>query len=389
MPARQLRMGMIGGGQGAFIGGVHRMAARLDGMIDLACGAFSSTPEKSKASGRELLLPEDRVYGDLHEMMERERALPEGERMDFVSIVTPNHAHFPAAKAALEAGFPVVCDKPLALDLAEAKELRAIVRRTGLPFCLTHNYTGYPMVKEARARVAAGELGKLRKIVVEYPQGWLATRLEEAGVKQADWRTDPARSGAAGCMGDIGTHAENLAEYITGLRITHLCADLTTFVEGRRLDDDGNVLLRFDNGARGVLHASQVSIDEENGLAIRAYGEKGGLRWRQEEPNTLELLWPDRPRQTIKPGANYDRLSPAAAAACRIPAGHPEGFIEAFANLYRNFAQVLLARLDGAEPPPLALDFPTIDDGVRGMAFIQAVVESSKSDTKWFPFPEA
>jgi predicted dehydrogenase len=387
MPQRKLRMGMVGGGIGAFIGGVHRMAARLDGMIDLCCGALSSDPQKARESGRQLFLAEDRIYSSYTEMFERERALPPTERMDFVSIVTPNHMHATVAIAALNAGFPVVCDKPMTVSLQEALELRDVVRRTGLPFALTHNYTGYPMVKEAREIVRSGRLGTIRKLVVEYPQGWLATSLENTGQKQASWRTDPARAGASNCMGDIGTHAENLAEYITALRIKELCADLTSFVPGRALDDDGNVLLRFENGARGVLYASQVSIDEENALAIRVYGEKGGLSWRQEEPNTLLLMWPDQPRQLLRTGGNYARLSPAAQRACRLPAGHPEGFIEAFANIYRDFAMVLAARIDGTDPASVPGDFPTVEDGVRGMAFIETVVKSSQSTDKWVPFP--
>ncbi|RMF29984.1 MAG: gfo/Idh/MocA family oxidoreductase, partial [Bacteroidetes bacterium] len=275
--ARKIRMGMVGGGRGAFIGAVHRMAAALDGKIELVCGAFSSDPEKSRLSGQDLFLPPERVYGSFAEMIEREKQLPEGERMDFVAIVTPNHVHFPPAKMALENGFHVVCDKPLCYNMEEAYELQRLVKETGLLFALTHNYTGYPMVKQARAMVRNGDIGRIRKVVVEYPQGWLSTRLEETDQKQAAWRTDPKRSGIAGAMGDIGTHAENLAEYITGLHIQELCADLSTFVEGRALDDDGNVLLRFDNGAKGVLHASQISVGEENNLNIRVYGTKGSL----------------------------------------------------------------------------------------------------------------
>jgi predicted dehydrogenase len=375
---RKMRMGMVGGGKDAFIGSVHRMAAALDGEIELVCGAFSSSPEKSKASGEALYLPSSRVYGTFEEMIRKEKELPEGERMDFVSIVTPNHMHFPPAKMALENGFHVVCDKPMTLTLAEARELREVVKQTGLIFCLTHNYTGYPMVKEARQMVKEGKLGKIRKIIVEYPQGWLATHVDN---KQADWRTDPARSGIAGCMGDIGTHAENLAEYITGLKIIEMCADLTTFVEGRRLEDDGNVLLRFENGAKGVLHASQIAVGVENGLNIRVYGEKGGLHWRQEEPNTLIASWLGQSKQIIRTGVG--KLSEAAAMNTRIPAGHPEGYLEAFANLYRNFAITLRSRLKGESPDPAYLDFPGADDGVRGMAFIETVVASSNSQEKW------
>jgi predicted dehydrogenase len=375
---RKMRMGMIGGGKDAFIGSVHRIAAAIDGEIELVCGAFSSSPEKSKASGEALYLPASRVYGTFEEMIRQEKQLPEGERMDFVSIVTPNHMHFPPAKMALENGFHVVCDKPMTLTLAEARELRDLVKKTGLLFCLTHNYTGYPMVKEARQMVKDGKLGKIRKIVVEYPQGWLATHVEN---KQADWRTDPARSGIAGCMGDIGTHAENLAEYITGLKITEMCADLTTYVEGRRLEDDGNVLLHFENGAKGVLHASQIAVGVENGLNIRVYGEKGGLYWLQEDPNTLIASWIGQPKQIIRTGVG--KLSAAAGLNTRIPAGHPEGYLEAFANLYRNFAKTLRSVLKGETPDPAFLDFPGPDDGVRGMAFIETVVASGNSKEKW------
>ena len=384
---RKMRMGMVGGGKGAFIGNVHRMAAVLDGRIELVCGAFSSDPKKSKESGRDLyLLPEKRVYGSYEAMFAAEKKLPLGERMDFVSIVTPNHMHAPIALAALKAGFPVVCDKPMTMSLAEALELRKVVKKTGLPFCLTHNYTGYPMVKEARARIRAGELGEIRKVVVEYPQGWLADQLEKSGQKQAAWRTDPKRAGASCCIGDIGSHCENLAEYITGLTIKELCADLTTFVKGRSLEDDGNVLLRFDNGARGVLYASQISVGEENPLAIRVYGTKGGLAWRQEEPNTLLFTSNDKPRQIFRTGWGYN--GDAAKAATRLPTGHPEGFIEAFANLYRNFATVLAARLEGTKADALAMDFPSIDDGVRGMAFIETVVASAKKGSKWTAVPK-
>lgn len=377
-------MGMVGGGRGAFIGGVHRMAALLDNQIELVCGAFSSDPAKSKLSAEDLFLKPERCYGSYEEMMRAEAALPEGERMDFVSIVTPNHMHFPVAKAALEAGFHVMSDKPVTFDLAQAEELEKLVKSSGLLFGLTHNYTGYPMVKEARARVKAGFFGEIRKIVVEYPQGWLADNIEEGGQKQASWRTDPSKSGAAGCMGDIGTHAENLAEYISGLRISELCADLHAFVPGRRLDDDGSVLLRFDNGARGVLLASQVSVGEENGLRIRLYGTKAGLEWIQTDPNTLRIKYQSAPDEIVRTGVG--ELSPEAGYNTRIPAGHPEGFLEAFANLYRNFATVVRARLDGTEPNPLALDFPGIEDGVRGMRFVEKVVESSASTQKWVSF---
>lgn len=381
---RKIRMGMVGGGQGAFIGAVHRMAAALDGQIELVCGAFSSNPQKSKASGEELYLPADRVYGSYAEMIEQEKSLPENVRMDFVSIVTPNHLHYGPAKMALENGFHVVCDKPLCFSMEEAKELVQLVKDTGLIFALTHNYTGYPMVKQARAMVKNGDLGEIRKVVVEYPQGWLTTKLEDSDQKQAAWRTDPKRSGIAGAMGDIGTHAENLAEYITGLKIKEICADLTAFVEGRLLDDDGNVLLRFENGAKGVLHASQIAAGEENNLNIRVYGTKGGFHWFQMEPNSLYVKWLDKPQEILRTGVG--ELYEESLAHARIPAGHPEGYLEAFANIYRNFAFCVQARLKGEVPNPLYTDFPTVEDGLRGMQFIEKVVASSNSDLKWYPF---
>jgi len=379
--SRKIRYGMIGGGRGAFIGGVHRIAANIDGQIELVCGAFSSDPQRSKDSGADFFLSPDRCYGSFDEMISKEAALPEDQRMDFVAIVTPNHVHFPAAKAALEGGFHVLSDKPATLNLEEAKELVKIVEKSGKLYGLTHNYTGYPLVKQARDMVASGQLGKIRKVVVEYPQGWLATRIEASGQKQAEWRTDPKRSGAAGCIGDIGTHAENLAEYITGLKIKELAADISTFVEGRALDDDGNVLLRFDNGAKGVLHASQISVGEENNLNIRVYGEKGGLEWRQQEPNTLMVKWLDQPTQIYRTAAGY--LSSQAQAAGRIPGGHPEGYLEAFANIYKNFASHIRSVIAGTTPDESATDYPKIEDGVRGMAFIEAVVGSSKNNAAW------
>ncbi|MGC4015849.1 MAG: Gfo/Idh/MocA family oxidoreductase [Luteolibacter sp.] len=385
MNNRKIRMGMVGGGRGAFIGAVHRMAANLDGQIELVCGAFSSDPQRSKDSGADFFLPPDRCYPDWKTMIEAEAKLPEGERMDFVAIVTPNHVHFPPARYALEHGFHVLSDKPATFNLTEAKALQEIVKKSGQLYGLTHNYTGYPLVKEARDLIAAGKLGKIRKVVVEYPQGWLSNRIEEGGQKQAAWRTDPKKSGAAGCIGDIGTHAENLAEYITGLKIKELAADITAFVKGRKLDDDGNVLLRFKGGAKGILHASQISAGEENNLNIRVYGELGGIEWRQMEPNTLIVKWLDQPAQIYRTGLGY--LGANAAAAARIPAGHPEGYLEAFANIYRNFAGHIRAKLNGrkvAKGDPI-LDYPTIADGVRGMAFIDAVVQSSKANAAWTP----
>jgi predicted dehydrogenase len=378
---RKIRMGMVGGGRGAFIGGVHRMAAALDSEIELVCGAFSSNPEKSKLSGEDLCVDPARVYGSFEEMILEEKKLPESKRMDFVSIVTPNHMHYAPARMALENGFHVVCDKPLCFNMDEAHHLQKLVEETGLLFALTHNYTGYPMVKQARAIVKNGDIGKIRKIVVEYPQGWLTTKVEDTGSKQAGWRTDPSKSGIAGAMGDIGTHAENLAEYISGLKITELCADISTFVEGRLLDDDGNVLLHFDNGAKGVLHASQICAGEENNLNIRIYGTKAGLQWFQMEPNSLIVKWLDKPTEILRTGVG--KLYPEATAHTRIPGGHPEGYLEAFACIYRNFAYCVRARLEGKEVDPIYQDFPTVGDGVRGMKFIEKVIASGKSEAKW------
>lgn len=376
-------MGMVGGGRGAFIGGVHRMAAALDGEIELVCGAFSSNAEKSKLSGEDLCIDPARAYGSFEEMILEEKKLPPegGKRMDFVSIVTPNHMHYAPARMALENGFHVVCDKPLCFNMDEALHLQKLVEETGLLFALTHNYTGYPMVKQARAMVKNGDIGQIRKIVVEYPQGWLTTKVEDTGSKQAGWRTDPSKSGIAGAMGDIGTHAENLAEYISGLQITELCADISTFVDGRLLDDDGNVLLHFEKGAKGVLHASQICAGEENNLNIRIYGTKAGLQWFQMEPNSLIVKWLDKPMEILRTGGGT--LYPEAAAHARIPGGHPEGYLEAFANIYRNFAYCVRARLDGKQVDPVYQDFPTVSDGVRGMKFIEKVIASGKSEAKW------
>lgn len=381
---RKIKMGMVGGGTGSFIGEVHRMAARLDGLIDLVCGAFSSTAKKSRASGKALFLPANRIYASYKEMFEQEAQLPEGERMDFVSIVTPNHLHFEPAQMALQNGFHVVCDKPVTFNLPEAKALQKIIKRKKLLFALTHNYTGYPMVKEAKAIVASGKLGKIRRAIVEYPQGWLSTRLEATGQKQADWRTDPKKSGKAGAMGDIGTHAENLLEYITGLQITQICSDLNTFVKGRKLDDDGAVLLTLQQGAKATLLATQIAAGEENNLRIRIYGEKGGLDWSQENPNTLLYRTLDKPLQVLRTGVG--KQAKTTQAAIRIPAGHPEGFLEAFANIYKNFALSLSAQIEGKKPNPIHLDFPTIEDGLRGMQFIDKVIESSTSKQKWTKF---
>lgn len=384
---RKLKMGMIGGGPGAFIGEVHRKAARMDGNIEVVAGAFDIDPKKSKQMGKTLKINPDRAYLTYKEMIEQEKKLPVGERVDFVVVTTPNNSHFPIAKDFLEAGFNVLCEKPMTFNVEEAKALQKIVRNTGLVFGLNHNYTGYPMVKLARDMVKNGELGKIRKIVSIYPQGWLATNLEKTGQMQASWRTDPKQSGGAGCIGDIGTHAENLAEYVTGLKITHLCADLTTFVDGRLLDDDGNILLKFDNGAKGVLHASQISIGEENGLAIWVYGEKGGLEWHQEHPNYLYVKRMDAPVEVWRRGNDYvAKKSAGAARGTRLPSGHPEAFFEALANIYQNFGETVAAKISGEKPSALALDFPTVDDGVRGMCFIETVLASAKSHEKWTPF---
>lgn len=375
---------MVGGGKDAFIGAIHRLAANMDGLIELSCGALSINPEIAKDSGRSLFLPEDRIYLTYDEMITKESQLPADQRMDFLTIVTPNFAHFAPAMMALEHGFHVVIEKPIAFTLDEAKQLHQKVQETGLILCLTHTYSGYPMVKQARAMVTGGALGKIRKVWVEYPQGWLSKLSEREGNAQAAWRTDPKKSGKAGAMGDIGTHAAHLAEYVTGSQITHLCADLNAMVEGRILDDDGNVLLRMSNGARGVLMASQVAAGEENALKIRVYGEKGGIEWAQHEPNTLLVKWLDQPTQILRAGGNYgDRLSSFATSNCRTPGGHPEGYLEAFANIYRNFAQTLSARIDGTTPTPEMLDFPNTQDGLRGMAFIDNVVASAASAEKW------
>ena len=377
-------MGMIGGGKDAFIGAVHRVALNMDGLIELSCGALSINPEIARDSGKSLFLPDDRIYLTYEEMINKEKALPADKRIDFVTIVTPNFAHFAPAMMALENGFHVVIEKPMTFTLDEAKKLKQKLDETGLMLCLTHTYSGYPMVKQARDMVRNGALGKIRKIYVEYAQGWLSKLSEREGNQQAAWRTDPKRSGKSGCMGDIGTHAAHLAEYISGLKITKLCADLNIVVEGRALDDDGAVLLKFDNGASGVLMASQILAGEENALKIRIYGEKGGIEWAQQEPNTLLVKWLEQPAQVLRAGANYsDRLSSFATQNCRTPGGHPEGYLEAFGNIYRNFALSLQARLDKKEPTKEMLDFPRVEEGIRGMAFIDNVVASGESKSKW------
>lgn len=384
---RKLRMGMVGGGKDAFIGAIHRLAANMDGLIEVSCGALSINPEIAVASGEALFLPKERTYLTFDEMIKKEAALPADERIDFVTIVTPNFAHFAPAMMALEYGFHVVIEKPITFSMDEAKQLKQKLDETGLTLCLTHTYSGYPMVKHAKAMVKEGKLGKIRKVWVEYAQGWLSKLSEREGNAQAAWRTDPKKSGKSSVMGDIGTHAAHLAEYITGAKITDVCAELNTMVEGRLLDDDGSVMLKFDNGAKGVLMASQVAAGEENNLKIRIYGEKGGIEWMQHEPNTLHVKWLDQPAQVLRAGGNYGaHLSSTAIHSCRTPGGHPEGYLEAFANIYRNFALTLGCKIDGANPTAEMLDFPGIEDGLRGMAFIDNVVASSQSDQKWTPY---
>ncbi len=379
---RKLRMGMVGGGRGAFIGAVHRMAANLDGKIELVAGAFSSDPEKSRLSGEDFFLHPERVYASYQEMASAEAALPLGERIDFVSIVARNDLHFPVAKAFLDAGIHVVCEKPMAFSLEEAKELKKIVDRSGLVFALTHNYTGYPMVKEARAMVKAGKLGRILKVVAEYPQGYAITALKDETISQiANWRMDPNTSGVSNCMGDIGSHAENLARYITGLELQEVAADLSTFIPGRLLDDDGSMLVRYEGGARGVLYASQISTGDENNLNIRVYGTEASIEWHQEYPNELIVKFAEEPRQIWRRGNSYN--GPEAAKNTRIPFGHPEGFIEAFANIYVAAAEAISDCLAGNYPRPEGYDFPTVDDGVEGMAFIEASVASSKANAAW------
>jgi len=382
MIGRKVRMGMVGGSLDAFIGGIHRMAANLDGEIELVCGAFSSNPDKSLRTGKSLYLNEDRVYPDFASMMENEARLDDGDRMDFVSIVTPNHMHFDPAALALKHGFHVMLDKPLALTMDEARKLAQLVEKSGLLFGLTHTYTGYPMVKHGRHLIREGAIGRIRKVYVEYPQGWLSRDID---TKQADWRTDPARSGISGCMGDIGTHAENMVEFMTGLQIKRLCAQLNIVVEGRPIDDDGAVLLEYDNGATGVLTASQIAAGEENNLKIRVYGEKGGIEWSHADASSLWLKWLDKPAECLRAGTDRE-LSDVAQKNLRTPAGHPEGYIEAFANLYKNFAHQIKAFIADEKPDPDLLDVPTVSDGVRGMAFIENVVESSRQGGVWIPF---
>jgi len=384
MKNRKLRMAMIGGGRDAFIGAIHRIAINMDGQIDMVAGALSVNPEVAIASGHDLFLDEERIYTDYKTMLEKEAAMPKDKRIDFVSIVTPNFVHFDPAIMALEKGFHVAIEKPMTFTLDEAKKLKAKVDETGLTLLLTHTYTGYPIIKQAKQMVKSGMFGKIRKIYVEYPQGWLSTFLEGSNNKQAAWRTDPKRSGIAGAMGDIGTHAFNMAEYVSGLQVTHLCANLNTVVDGRMLDDDGATFMKFNNGATGVLMATQIAAGEENCVKVRVYGEKGGLEWKQEDANTLLVRWLDKPTEIYRAGTGY--VSSYASHNSRTPAGHPEGYLEAFANLYRNFTLTVRAKMNGEKPKDEWLDFPGVDDGIRGMAFIENVVASGKSDKKWTDF---
>lgn len=373
----KVRLGMVGGGEGAFIGGIHRLAAQMDGQIELVSGAFSSKPEKAKVFGKTLFLEDERCYASYEEMFAQEAKLDSSKRMELVAIVTPNHLHFPVAKMALEHGFNVISDKPATLTLAEAITLKTIIEQTGLLYGLTHTYTGYPMVKEAKHRIAQGQLGQIKKVIVEYPQGWLASKNDESS-KQASWRLDPNQAGISCCMADIGVHAANLAEYITGLKVSSLCADLTTNVDGRVLDDDGTVMLRFDSGAHGLLLASQVCVGEENSLKIRVYGDEASIEWSQLEPNSLWLKFPEQASQLLRTGVG--QLASATQAAMRTPAGHPEGYLEAFANIYLQFS------LQIRQANTCENTVPGIDEAIRGMAFIENVVAASQSELKWHDF---
>ncbi|NOT93177.1 Gfo/Idh/MocA family protein [Ferruginibacter sp.] len=381
---RKLRMAMIGGGKDAFIGAVHRLAMNMDGQVELVAGALSVNPEVAVESGKSLFLDESRIYTDYKIMLEKEAAMPAEKRIDFVTIVTPNFVHFDPAMMALDKGFNVVIEKPITFTLEQAKQIKEKLIATGLTLLLCHTYTGYPMVKQAKQLIKAGSLGKVRKVYVEYPQGWLSTFLEGTGQAQASWRTDPKKSGKAGCMGDIGTHAFNMAEYVTGLQVTQICSNLNIVVEGRMLDDDGAAFLKFNNGATGVLMATQIAAGEENNVKIRVYCEKGGIEWQQEDANTLKVKWLDKPTEIYRTGGGYN--SSYAAHNTRIPAGHPEGYLEAFANLYRNFALTVRAKINGETPAAEWLDFPGVDEGIRGMAFVENVVASSESEEKWMEF---
>lgn len=387
MKERKLRMGMIGGGGNAMIGPIHLRAALMENDIELVCGCFSRNYQTSLATGRAWYVPEGRIYRDYKEMLEKEASLPKGERMDFVAIVTPNKVHYEQAALALDLGFDVVLDKPMTFSLDEALRLQQKVEKTDLTLALTHTYSGYPAVKEMKTRIAEGQLGKLRRVYVEYTQGWLSQRIELEGGNNAGWRTDPNQSGKGGCVGDIGTHAWHLSEYITGERVTELCAELNTFVEGRPIDDDAAAFLHYTNGLCGVLHATQIATGEENRLAIRVYGEKGSFEWHQMEPNTVTARWGDRPAEIIRTGNGY--MGSLAKWNTRTPGGHPEGYIEAFANIYRNFAKTVRAKAAGETPLPEYLDFPNVSDGVRGLQFIETMVASGYSrDGKWVKWIE-
>ena len=378
---RKLRMGMVGGGQGAFIGGVHRVAATLDQQIEVVAGCFSRDPENTRITGAELYLDPDRCYSSYAEMAAAEATLPENERIDFVSIVTPNISHFEIAKTFLDAGFHVVCDKPMTYSLDEAEALVQLVEDSGLVFALTHNYTGHPLVRHARDLFAEGSMGQIRKVIVEYLQDFLMVPHEKLGQKQAAWRVDPAQSGIGGTMGDVGTHCVNLLEYVTGDPITELCADKSTFLPDRVLDEDVNALLRFKGGGKGVLSISQVATGEENGLTLRVYAEQGAVKWAQENPNYLELYRYGEPRQTLTRGQGY--LSDTAAAGARIPTGHPEGYLEAFATIYVGVVEAIRRYIDGDPMETEAYDFPTVYDGLRGMQFIYKAVESCENGSTW------
>ncbi|MCC2598990.1 Gfo/Idh/MocA family protein [Sphingobacterium sp. FBM7-1] len=389
MKNKKLKMGMVGGGLTGFIGAIHLRAALMENKIELVCGCFSSKPEVSLDSGRYYNLPDDRIYRSYQEMFEKEMVLPEEERMDFVVIVTPNKHHFEPAMLALNNGIHVVLDKPMTFSLEEAKILQQKVAETGLVLAVTHVYSGYPAVKEMKTRIAAGELGKLRRIYVEYPQGWLAERIEIESGNNAGWRTDPSLSGKAGCMGDIGTHAWHLCEYVSGLQVQEMCAELNTFVPGRPIDDDGTAMMRMEDDVKALLAASQIAIGNANHINIRVYGEKGSLKWVQEDPNKLFLNTIHKPEQTIYIGGDYPYLSQRAQWNIRTPGGHPEGFIEAFANIYRNFALTVAAYKAGEQPTPEMLDFPDVHDGVRGMQFIETIVKAGwNDDTKWVKWVE-
>ena len=387
MTERKLRMGMIGGGGNAMIGPVHLRAALMENDIELVCGCFSRNYQTSLATGRAWHVPEERIYHDYKEMLEKEAALPKGERMDFVTIVTPNKVHYEQAALALDMGFDVVLDKPMTFSLEEALSLQEKVEKTGLTLALTHTYSAYPAVKEMKTRIAEGQLGKLRRVYVEYTQGWLSKRIELEGGNNAGWRTDPSQTGKGGCVGDIGTHAWHLSEYITGEKVEELCAELNTFVEGRPVDDDAAAFLHYTNGLRGVLHATQIATGEENRIVIRVYGEKGCFEWHQMEPNTMIARWGDRPTEIIRTGNGY--MGTLAKWNTRIPGGHPEGFIEAFANIYRNFAGTIRAKAAGETPQPEYLDFPNVYDGVRGLQFIETMVASGyNKEKKWIKWVE-